>query len=224
MGVGAVFISTLALHKLPETRVPFQSQQDHISAALEPVVAFIVLSSVIVRECRLLLAFRFNCSRVVRWPLYSSLHPLPGCAPSRHFHGLRYCGHGEGRYPARRGTGFSGYEYHFHYSRSWPERWRRKCSSQERGYTSTQRVGVASRAVVPQRLYIPSLHFLPFALLPYANVCPQVSMVVLVLCLLLQLHRHTSFISTSHFFGVRCPPTARNARNKNSTASLRQCR
>ncbi|TEB36782.1 Sodium/hydrogen exchanger [Coprinellus micaceus] len=48
MGVGAVFISTLALHKLPETRVPFQSQQDHLAAALEPVVAFIVLSSVMV--------------------------------------------------------------------------------------------------------------------------------------------------------------------------------
>ncbi|KAJ3502865.1 hypothetical protein NMY22_g18441 [Coprinellus aureogranulatus] len=48
MGVGAVFISTLAIHKLPEPREPFESQQDYLSAALEPIVAFVVLASIII--------------------------------------------------------------------------------------------------------------------------------------------------------------------------------
>ncbi|KAJ3502864.1 hypothetical protein NMY22_g18440 [Coprinellus aureogranulatus] len=47
MGVGAVFISTLAIHKLPVPEVPFQSQQDYLSASLEPIVAFVVLTSII---------------------------------------------------------------------------------------------------------------------------------------------------------------------------------
>jgi len=48
MGVGAVFISTLALHKLPTPSNPPQSQQDILSLAIPPIVSFVVLSSIII--------------------------------------------------------------------------------------------------------------------------------------------------------------------------------
>ena len=50
MGVGAVFISTLALHKLPEPREPPQTQQDYLALSLEPIVLFIVLTSIVIRK------------------------------------------------------------------------------------------------------------------------------------------------------------------------------
>jgi hypothetical protein len=51
MGVGAVFISTLAIHHLPSPQDPPVTQQDYLSLSLQPIVSFIVLSSIIVREC-----------------------------------------------------------------------------------------------------------------------------------------------------------------------------
>ncbi|TFK25717.1 hypothetical protein FA15DRAFT_654945 [Coprinopsis marcescibilis] len=48
MGVGAMFISTLALHKLPEPQNPPQKEEDYLALALQPIVAFIILSSIIV--------------------------------------------------------------------------------------------------------------------------------------------------------------------------------
>jgi len=48
MGVGAVFISTLAIHRLPSPQDPPVTQQDYLSLALEPIVSFIVFSSIIV--------------------------------------------------------------------------------------------------------------------------------------------------------------------------------
>ncbi|TFK44658.1 Sodium/hydrogen exchanger family-domain-containing protein [Crucibulum laeve] len=48
MGVGAVFISTLAIHKLPGARDPPESQRDLLASGLQPIVAFMVLSSIIV--------------------------------------------------------------------------------------------------------------------------------------------------------------------------------
>lgn len=50
MGVGAVFISTLALHRLPTPKDPPVTQQDHLSLMLQPIVSFVVLSSIIIRK------------------------------------------------------------------------------------------------------------------------------------------------------------------------------
>ncbi|KAF5348270.1 hypothetical protein D9756_010464 [Leucocoprinus leucothites] len=48
MGVGAIFISTLALHRLPEPQNPPQTQEDILAIALQPIVGFVVLVSIIV--------------------------------------------------------------------------------------------------------------------------------------------------------------------------------
>jgi len=48
MGVGAVFISTLALHRLPTPENPPSSQQDLLALVLQPIVSFVVLSSIII--------------------------------------------------------------------------------------------------------------------------------------------------------------------------------
>lgn len=50
MGVGAVFVSTLAIHRLPSPANPPVTQQDYLSLALQPIVSFIVLSSIIIRK------------------------------------------------------------------------------------------------------------------------------------------------------------------------------
>jgi hypothetical protein len=50
MGVGAVFVSTLAIHRLPEPQNPAESQPDILATVLHPVVGFVVLVSIIVRE------------------------------------------------------------------------------------------------------------------------------------------------------------------------------
>ncbi|KAK0447897.1 Cation/H+ exchanger [Desarmillaria tabescens] len=49
MGVGAVFISTLALTELPEPHYPPQNQQELLAATLQPIVSFVVLGSIIIR-------------------------------------------------------------------------------------------------------------------------------------------------------------------------------
>jgi hypothetical protein len=41
----------LAVSRLPEPQVPPQSQQDILATVLEPIVAFVVLGSTIIREC-----------------------------------------------------------------------------------------------------------------------------------------------------------------------------
>jgi len=48
MGVGAIFISTLAIHRLPLPSNPPQTQQDILALAIHPIVSFVVLSSVII--------------------------------------------------------------------------------------------------------------------------------------------------------------------------------
>jgi hypothetical protein len=50
MGVGALFISTLALTRLPTPHDPPQGQAELLAACLEPIVAFIVLGSIICRK------------------------------------------------------------------------------------------------------------------------------------------------------------------------------
>ncbi|KAF8972166.1 Sodium/hydrogen exchanger family-domain-containing protein [Flammula alnicola] len=48
MGVGAVFISTLALHRLPTPANPPVTQQDYLTLALQPIVSFVVLGSIVI--------------------------------------------------------------------------------------------------------------------------------------------------------------------------------
>lgn len=51
MGVGAVFISTLARHELPEGDPDADTEQvDYVREVISPIVLFIVLSSVLTRQ------------------------------------------------------------------------------------------------------------------------------------------------------------------------------
>ena len=49
IGVGAVFISTLAQSRLAVPQNPPSSQQDILALALQPIVAFVVLGSIVTR-------------------------------------------------------------------------------------------------------------------------------------------------------------------------------
>lgn len=44
-----MFISTLALHRLPVPADPPVSQQDYLTVALHPIVSFVVFGSIIIR-------------------------------------------------------------------------------------------------------------------------------------------------------------------------------
>ncbi|KAG6907904.1 hypothetical protein DXG01_006959 [Tephrocybe rancida] len=48
MGVGAIFVSSLALHKLPAPQVPPQNEREMLAACLQPIVSFVVLCSIII--------------------------------------------------------------------------------------------------------------------------------------------------------------------------------
>ncbi|KAJ7648010.1 hypothetical protein FB45DRAFT_895015 [Roridomyces roridus] len=48
MGVGAVFVSTLARTRLPNPNNPPANQQELLAATIQPIVAFIVLGSIVV--------------------------------------------------------------------------------------------------------------------------------------------------------------------------------
>ncbi|KAF8530453.1 Sodium/hydrogen exchanger family-domain-containing protein [Hysterangium stoloniferum] len=47
-GVGAVFISTLALSRLDEPHIPPRNQEERLAASLHPIVSFVVLGSIII--------------------------------------------------------------------------------------------------------------------------------------------------------------------------------
>lgn len=49
MGVGAIFVSTLAVTELPKPHSPPESQAELLSATLQTIVAFVVLGSIITR-------------------------------------------------------------------------------------------------------------------------------------------------------------------------------
>ena len=55
MGVGAVFISTLAIHRLDEPTDPPITQEDYLALTLQPIIAFVVLASIIIRTSKPLL-------------------------------------------------------------------------------------------------------------------------------------------------------------------------
>ncbi|KAJ7881014.1 Sodium/hydrogen exchanger family-domain-containing protein [Mycena olivaceomarginata] len=48
MGVGAVFVSTLALTRLPLPHDPPENQQELLAATIQPIVAFVVLGSIVI--------------------------------------------------------------------------------------------------------------------------------------------------------------------------------
>ncbi|KAK7460476.1 hypothetical protein VKT23_009197 [Stygiomarasmius scandens] len=50
MGVGAIFVSTLAVIRLPEPNYPPQTQTEIIASVLQPIVSFVVLGSIIIRK------------------------------------------------------------------------------------------------------------------------------------------------------------------------------
>src|ERR1700722_19347644 len=50
MGVSAVFVSALALKELPRPHNPPQDHPELLAACLEPMIAFVVLSSILIRE------------------------------------------------------------------------------------------------------------------------------------------------------------------------------
>lgn len=52
MGVGAVFISTLALTSLPTANNPPRNQTDYLVLAMQPIAAFMVTGSVLIRGSR----------------------------------------------------------------------------------------------------------------------------------------------------------------------------
>jgi hypothetical protein len=58
MGVGAVFISTLAVTKLPEPTSPPETQEALLTLTLQPIVSFIILGSILVRKS----SFQYACS------------------------------------------------------------------------------------------------------------------------------------------------------------------
>jgi len=48
MGVGAIFISTLALARLDEPHIPPRNQEERLAASIHPIVSFVVLGSIII--------------------------------------------------------------------------------------------------------------------------------------------------------------------------------
>ena len=55
MGVGAIFISALALHKLPVPHDPPENDEELLAASLELIVAFVVVGSIFIRKQELAL-------------------------------------------------------------------------------------------------------------------------------------------------------------------------
>jgi hypothetical protein len=53
MGVGAIFISSLALSKLPAPQDPPADQTELLAAVIPPIISFVVLGSIIIRKDRL---------------------------------------------------------------------------------------------------------------------------------------------------------------------------
>ncbi|KAL0956033.1 hypothetical protein HGRIS_002206 [Hohenbuehelia grisea] len=66
MGVGAIFVSTLALTRLPEPQTPANDQKELLAAVLHPIVSFVVLGSIILHGLSIpFFSFGRNVSRSV---------------------------------------------------------------------------------------------------------------------------------------------------------------
>jgi NhaP-type Na+/H+ or K+/H+ antiporter len=98
MGVGAIFVSTLAVTRLPSPESPPQNQEQLLASVIQPIVSFVVLGSICIRTSRLcLISARTNNRRRYRWVVHPLLHDrqarqLPhGLAPAhaQHARGAR---------------------------------------------------------------------------------------------------------------------------------------
>lgn len=61
--MGAIFISTLAITRLAEPHLPPHNQEERLAASLHPLVSFVVLGSIIVRELHICSLFK-HLSRI----------------------------------------------------------------------------------------------------------------------------------------------------------------
>ncbi|KAG8760091.1 hypothetical protein FRC14_004077 [Serendipita sp. 396] len=75
MGVGAIFIATLALEKLPHPHHPPSNQTDVLSLSIEPIIAFMVMTSILIHG--LSIPF-FNLGRRVTSLTFSRTMSLRG--------------------------------------------------------------------------------------------------------------------------------------------------
>jgi NhaP-type Na+/H+ or K+/H+ antiporter len=79
IGVGAIFIATLAQSRLDVPQDPPSSQQDILAIALQPIVSFVVLGSILTRmsNCFLLRERLFMFTLLYRWPFHTLLFCRP---------------------------------------------------------------------------------------------------------------------------------------------------
>ncbi|KAK7696363.1 hypothetical protein QCA50_001017 [Cerrena zonata] len=77
MGVGAVFVSTLALTRLPEPHSPPRNQEEYLAATLQTIVSFIVLASILIHGFSIpFFSFGHRTLSMSRtWTLRQSLNP-----------------------------------------------------------------------------------------------------------------------------------------------------
>jgi hypothetical protein len=75
MGVGAVFVSTLATTRLPAASSPPENQEQLLASVLQPIVAFVVLGSICIRM--LSTVARGYWLTLRRWIIHPFLHPQP---------------------------------------------------------------------------------------------------------------------------------------------------
>ena len=52
MGVSAIFVSSLALQRLPSPHGPLENDVEQLAAILQPIVSFVVLGSIVIRKKR----------------------------------------------------------------------------------------------------------------------------------------------------------------------------
>jgi hypothetical protein len=60
MGVSAIFVSTIAITRLPEAQSPPENQAQLLALTLQPIVSFVVLGSIIIRTFFVHLCYRFS--------------------------------------------------------------------------------------------------------------------------------------------------------------------
>lgn len=82
MGVGAVFVSTLALSKLPTPHSPPENQQEYLAATLQTIVSFVVLGSILIRTLIASSPLWRNTECRIRWSfnpilLFRQTHSFP---------------------------------------------------------------------------------------------------------------------------------------------------
>lgn len=82
MGIGAVFVSTLALSELKVPHNPPRDQQELLAATLQVIVSFVVLCSIIIRGSNPSSSRGFQKSLTVRRQMGCLFHSSPPAARS----------------------------------------------------------------------------------------------------------------------------------------------